>query len=377
MVTTLYDAPLPWAWFMYQSRRASSPARRASASIRRGRRPRTRLPSRPTTSCTSWTNNITATALGGAGTRPRCGGAGSPTGRAVRVRRASTCPGARISAGMSLVRSPSRRSGSRMRCISTTSRFTCEPNAGWKPGLDLEEARRARVAVLQRRGVDGARGVDVVEELALVGPHRVLHVHRPVRARRRPWPPSQVDVGHRRPRQWHEHLAVDVVAEGVELAHPVLQVAGLDAPGQSLPRRAVAHRGDGDDPVRPAAAVGEVEVPEQSGVVAGREAWASNRRGTRPRRRPRGSRRRGGSRGGRARRHPRGSRSRQAPRRCSPGVAAHDRADRDVVLRVEAGPGPAPAASRCSASSRQAASASADAKVTRARRSPSVGGEHP
>ncbi len=63
-------------------------------------------------------------------------------------------------------------------------------------------------------------------------------------------------------------LGGDVVAVPVELAGPLAQVAGLDAPGQAFPRRAVADAGDGDDVVRRAAAVRVVHVPEQAGVVA-------------------------------------------------------------------------------------------------------------
>ena len=269
IVTTLYDGPLPWAWFMYQSRRASSPS--ASNGIHPSRNAASNSSSlAPATSCTSWTNSI----------RRHLPTAGTATTSAVRSsllsqrsRNASaSCiqvPGARISAGMSVVSRPSRRSGSRMRCMSVTSRLRVRPERGLEAGFDLQEPRRARVAVLERRRVDAARRVDVVEELALERPHGVLHVHRPARARRRRWARRR---GRGRP--WAttatatSTLPCTSWRKVSSSRDPLLQVARLDAPAQALPRRAVAHRGDGDDLVRPAAAVGVVQVPEQAGVVA-------------------------------------------------------------------------------------------------------------
>ena len=61
------------------------------------------------------------------------------------------------------------------------------------------------------------------------------------------------------------------MAELIQLAHPLLQIALLDPQGEALPCRSVANRGDGDDGVGGAAAVGLVGVPQQPGVVAGAE----------------------------------------------------------------------------------------------------------
>src|SRR6478609_4422915 len=215
IVTTLYAGPLPCAWFMYQSRRASSPS--ASIGIQPVRKSVSNWSSlSPTTSCVSWMNSIT---------RP--------------PRRRD--PGERVTI---------------VRCAATGS-----------PTCRAGPARRTAVPVLERRGVDAARRLDVVEELVLVGPHRVLHVHDGVTVDATAGYRREVEVGHRRPRQRHQHLGEDVVTRRVERPHPLLEVTALDATGEALVGVAVARRGDGHDAVRPRAAMREVAVPEQTGVV--------------------------------------------------------------------------------------------------------------
>ncbi|WP_204080545.1 hypothetical protein [Mycobacterium riyadhense] len=58
------------------------------------------------------------------------------------------------------------------------------------------------------------------------------------------------------------------MAEFVEAAHPLLQVALLHPQREALPRGAVPYGGDADDGVGGATAVCMVGIPQQPGVVA-------------------------------------------------------------------------------------------------------------
>ena len=79
------------------------------------------------------------------------------------------------------------------------------------------------------------------------------------------------DVVERRlvigPGQGCKHLGFRPVLDTVEVAGPGPEVAARQPLGQPLPGTTVGDRGDGHDPVGQAAAVGQVEVPEQPGIV--------------------------------------------------------------------------------------------------------------
>ena len=68
--------------------------------------------------------------------------------------------------------------------------------------------------------------------------------------------------------QWtgNRSLPRDAVAQLVDVAGPLLQVAALDAPGQVLPRRPVTQGRDGHHVVGGTAAMGVVAEPQQPGV---------------------------------------------------------------------------------------------------------------
>ncbi len=192
-------------------------------------------------------------------------------------------PGPVTSAGMSRV----SRAMSGGRLDSRWSRVTSGLRPA--PGMVSQPQGHAHVhpGVLagQRGPVHGPGRLHVLAQLARERPHGVLHVHGRLAAH-----PAGGDVlqrgERRRPRQRGQDPAVGLVLQPVEVAGPRLQVAAGQALGQADVGRTVPHRGDGDHPVGQAAAVGQVEVPGQSGVVSVGQEWASTARG-RPTRMPR------------------------------------------------------------------------------------------
>ena len=128
-------------------------------------------------------------ALSRAATTPRCAAAGSPSRRALRARRASTCPGPSRGAGSSRVNRPGSRSGKSTRCHRITSRRRGAPSAAWNTAEQREQ--RAFRTLLETRRVVRARLLEVGVELAFVRPRAVFHVERGVVLARRRSAPSR------------------------------------------------------------------------------------------------------------------------------------------------------------------------------------------
>jgi hypothetical protein len=103
---------------------------------------------------------------------------------------------------------------------------------GAEAGEDREQ-RAAALGVATHLGeVVVARALDVGLELVFVGPDRVFHEQRElVHGRRLTRHRGEVDALERRPRQRHEQLRGHVVAQRIERAHVVAQLAGVDPLG--------------------------------------------------------------------------------------------------------------------------------------------------
>ena len=86
--------------------------------------------------------------LAEAATTPRCGAGGSPSRRAPRARRASTCPGPSRGAGSSRVNRPGSRSGKSTRCHRITSRRRGAPSAAWNTASNVSSERSERCSRL-------------------------------------------------------------------------------------------------------------------------------------------------------------------------------------------------------------------------------------
>ena len=210
-----------------------------------------------------------------------CAAACWSTRRADPGLRASTCRGRGT-------RAESRSEGGfeqRVRVVNALHQCDFAARAAAQSGLEGRLDRQQRVRVIQALGVDLTAPVDVVVELALIRPHGVFHVERQLVLAPVDRHLVEVQVLQRRPRQRHQQLGLDVVAELVEFAHPLLEIALLDAQGQTFVRGPVTNRGHGDDRVRGPAAVGVVAVPQQPGVRVGADASASIRLERRPRNR--------------------------------------------------------------------------------------------
>ena len=177
MVTTLYDGPLPWAWFMYQSRRASSPSARIGIQ--------------PSRNAASNSSSVLADDLvhlvDEQHHATRCSSGNGDQGdgaeqlalppvaqleRIVHPRARGPHLGRDV-AGEQAEQTVGIEDALHERDLALAVRT----ERGLEAGFDL-----GGTAVLPSRGapamrVHGARRVDVVEQPALVRPHRVLHVH--------------------------------------------------------------------------------------------------------------------------------------------------------------------------------------------------------
>ena len=269
IVTTLYDGPLPWAWFMYQSRRASSPS--ASIGIQPSRNAASNSSSlAPTTSCTSWTNSIRrASRTSGKGDHGEVR-SNLLSHRSRSVERVVHPGAGRPHLGRDVGgQQPEQAVGIEDALHERHLALRVRAERGLEAGLDLEELRRARVAVLERLGVHAARRVDVVEQLALERPHGVLHVDRRVAlgARRRaPRARSRSAIGDHGSgtstlpcTSWRK-----VSSSRIQSCRSPDWMRRHRRSHAAPSRTAVI----GHHLVRPAAAVGVVQVPEQAGVVA-------------------------------------------------------------------------------------------------------------